>query len=163
MFAVSGLNPKSAVRCCAAAANVTGVLLFGLAKVGVGLYRDRPVGLLVALVIGTFVLGALLEARKPLRTSAGDAALNKLRHSHRRAARAPLPSELALAVALTGGAVLAGTAYAGYGRTIPSGSTGSSGDGGGDSGGSSGDSGGGDSGRGGGGCGGCGGGGSSGE
>ena len=135
------------------------LLLFGLTKIGVDLYRDRPGGPSGALVFVTFVLGAFLEATKPLRTPAGDAALKKLRHSNRRAARTPLPSELALAFALTGGAVLAGTAYAGYARTIPSGSTGSSGDSGSDSGASSGDSGGG----GGSGCGGCGGGGSSGE
>ena len=129
------------------------LLLFGLVKEVVGPPGEPS----AELTFVTFVLGAFLEATKPLRTPAGDAALKKLRHSNRRAARTPLPSELALAFALTGGAVLAGTAYAGYARTIPSGSTGSSGDSGGDSGGSSGDSGGG------GGCGGCGGGGSSGE
>jgi uncharacterized protein (TIGR04222 family) len=121
--------------------------LFGCAKIQVGVSRGRPVGDLTFLVVVTFVLAFVFLLSRPLRTSSGDTALRQYKDYHARAMRAPLDGELALAVALVGTAVLAGTAYAEYARFAAAGSSG--GDGGGDSGG---DGGGGD---GGGGCGGC--------
>ena len=115
-------------------------LLLGAGKVVVGLSRDRPVGILVVLLMLTVLLGFMMLAGRPYRNLAGGAALKAARQHHERAARAPLPEEMALAFALTGGAVLAGRDY----RWALASSSSSS----------SGDSGGGDGG-GGGGCGGC--------
>lgn len=133
---------------------VQALWLLGLAKIGVGLARERPVAFLVILsiVLGAILAGMLLT--KPTRTRAGDAALAEARLQHGRLTRAPRAGEVGIAVALLGTVALAGTAWAGYHdvRTPPSGGDASSSSG--DSGGSS-DSGG-DSG--GGGCGGCGGG-----
>jgi uncharacterized protein (TIGR04222 family) len=123
---------------------------FGLAKIMVGLARNKPVGFLVVLsvITGAFALGFLLK--RPTRTRAGDAALSAAMRTHARALRAPRSQDMGLAVALLGTAALSGTAYADYYavRSPPSSSSSDS---------SGGDSGGGDSGCGGG-CGGCGGG-----
>lgn len=128
------------------------VLLFGLAKIVVGLERDRPVGFLVVLTIATAVLGLVILLHRPTRTGAGDAALDRYRQRQGRAARAPraVGDEVLIAFALGGGAALAGTSHEAYGRAMRASASdgsgcGSSGDGGGDGGG--------------GGCGGCGGGG----
>lgn len=127
----------------------------GVAKMMVGLSRDKPIGFLVVLTIllGLVAIGFLFT--RPTRTRAGDRALADARQQHSRALRAPRNQELGLAVALLGTAALSGTAYAAYHnvRSPPSSSD--------SSGGSSSDGGSGDSGgdSGGGGCGGCGGGG----
>lgn len=132
-------------------------LVFGLAKVGVGLSRDRPIGFLVVMILVAAGGGWFLIATHPpaWASRAGLGAMAAYRRLHARAARAPRESELPHAFALGGSAVLAGTAYASYRAALdpPRADSGSSS---GCSGG--GDSGGGDSG-GGGGCGGCGGGG----
>jgi uncharacterized protein (TIGR04222 family) len=156
------------------------VLALGVAKLVVGLMRDRPVGILfdllvVGLVVGGWTLGRVKRGRTPL----GDKTLAALQKEHQAlrttvssegSARTLSGAELALAVALFGTTALASSAREpmrqhlqhlggadGFtGHTPDFGSTGTSSvsiSGGGDSGGS--DSGGG----GGGGCGGCGGGG----
>lgn len=130
-----------------------GVLALGIAKMAVGISRGKPVGflILISLVLGITTL--VFWVKQPGRTRAGDLAFQQARTRHARAARAPKGNELALAVAIAGTTVLAGTAYAQYHETRhpPSSSDGSS------SGSDSSSDGGGDSG--GGGCGGCGGGG----
>ena len=123
---------------------------FGIAKIAIGVMRDAPVALLVLLVIGTLIAALAFHFSRPGATRAGRELLAAQKARHALDLRAPRPGKLALAVALGGTALLAGTALAGYHelRHPPS-----SGDGGGsDSSDSSSDGGGGS------GCGGCGGG-----
>jgi uncharacterized protein (TIGR04222 family) len=87
------------------------LLLFGLTKAFVGAERHHPVGFLVILLILTAFAGIAL-ATYPTRTRAGKDVLQTYQASHARALRAPLDHELLLAVALSGAAVLSGTAYA---------------------------------------------------
>ncbi|UXI70369.1 TIGR04222 domain-containing membrane protein [Tahibacter amnicola] len=126
----------------------------GMAKIAVGISRDRPVGFLIVLVIVTAIAALVLFLNRPWTATAGDAALKQLRQRHAHATRAPRDRDVGLAVALAGTAVLAGTAYAAYHDVrAPASSSSSSSDS------SSGCSSSGDSDSGGGGCGGCGGGG----
>ncbi|MBE5316557.1 MAG: TIGR04222 domain-containing membrane protein [Xanthomonadales bacterium] len=120
----------------------------GVAKTAIGVLRDRPVALLVFFVVATVVAALLFQFRRPGVTRAGRQLLKAQKARHALALRAPRRGQLALAVALAGTGVLAGTELAGYHalRYPPSG---------GDSGGSSSSDGSSDSG---GGCGGCGGG-----
>jgi uncharacterized protein (TIGR04222 family) len=134
------------------------VLALGIAKIAVGLSRDRPVALLVVLclLLAAVTLGFALK--RPSRSRSGDRVLAELTRRHARAMRAPRAGEWPIALALVGSSVLAGTAYAAFHEDRhPQGSGGS--DGGSssssDSSDAGSDSGGGDSG---GGCGGCGGG-----
>ncbi len=90
------------------------LLLFGAAKTTIGLSRDKPVSILVVMMI-ILALGTLLWAfRAPARSLAGDRALEKLKERHAHSARAPRSEDLPLAVALAGTAVLAGTPYDAY-------------------------------------------------
>lgn len=131
-----------------------GVLALGVAKMVVGLSRDKPIGFLMLISLVLAVSTLVFWIKGAGRTRAGDRALKVETTRHARAARAPREHELALAVAVAGTTVLASTAYAQYHQTRhpPTDSTSSS---------SSSDSSGSDSGGdgGGGGCGGCGGGG----
>ncbi|WP_139031520.1 TIGR04222 domain-containing membrane protein [Bradyrhizobium sp. ORS 375] len=128
---------------------VGALVLFGLIKVVVGASRQHDVGFLMIL-LGLTALGAAVLARPPTRTNAGNDVLRSYQATHARAARAPREHELLLAVALTGAAVLSGTAYASVLATSKAlSSSGGGGCGGG------GCSGGGCGGGGGGGCGGC--------
>ncbi len=86
-------------------------LALGVAKAFVGHSRDKPIGILVVLLVGTAVLAFSL-LRHQWSTPAGRSALAGARTSNSRAARAPLKDEMMLAVALSGTAVLAGTGYA---------------------------------------------------
>jgi len=96
------------------------LLFFGIAKIAVGLSRHRPVGFLAALVFMELIIGLLWVRRPLVATAAGEMALwdNRLRYA--RLARAPLGSELALAFAITGAAVLVGTPFAAFGQTVRS-------------------------------------------
>jgi uncharacterized protein (TIGR04222 family) len=125
-----------------------GLYLFAAVKIVVGLERGRAIGFLVTLVIVDLFISIFLLVRLGQRTRAGAAALGEWAGERNRLNRAPRGRELALAVALAGPAVLAGTSFAAYGAVGGGGSDGCGGDGGG---------GGGDSGGGSGGCGGCGG------
>lgn len=155
-----GLAPSDAQlrRLRTMTATAFGALLaFGLVRVVLGIERDRPVGFLSFLLAVAVAAGLLAWFQRPHATPAGRRALEECHDLHSRAARAPLPGEMALAFALLGPAVLAGTASAGYREVISPRNTdsGSSGcGGGGGDGGSSGSGGGGDGGSG---CGGCGG------
>jgi uncharacterized protein (TIGR04222 family) len=129
---------------------VFAVLLLGIAKIMVGISRQKPVGFLFMLCIITAIFGFFL-LMKPHRSRYGDRTLKNLQARHKNLKK-PSQSEtyqLALAFGLFGSVVLADTAFAGLQRVlVPPQSTSGGGDGGGDGGG----------GCGGGGCGGCGGG-----
>lgn len=115
------------------------VVALGLAKVGVGHSRDKPVGFLILLIVLTLAVGVsfYIAQAHPRRTASGDAALERTRQRHARAASSPHGSELLFAYALTGPAVLAGTHLAEFQRLQrksgngPDSSCGCSGDGGG--------------------------------
>lgn len=135
----------------------------GVTKVGVGLARGRPVGVLVALLVLTAFAAVALRWRPPLRTRLGDRVVAVLRRRHanlrgpRAGAGARGGADVALAVALFGGAALVANALPELRSALryhPAYSASSSGDGSGSSCGASSSCGGG-----GGGCGGCGGGG----
>lgn len=130
------------------------VTALGIAKISIGIARDRPVGFLMLLTFLTGAATVMLLTSRPERSRAGQRTLGELERRHAHARRAPRDSDIAIAVALAGTAVLAGTAYADFHefRTPSSGSTGSSSDSSSDSDSCSSDSGGS-------GCGGCGGGG----
>ena len=87
-------------------------LFLGSLKVVVGVERERPVGILVGLLIFTAVIMVGLASNPPFRTRAGHAAARDARQLQARAARAPLEGEVILAFALSGAAVLAGRPYA---------------------------------------------------
>ncbi|HEY7115027.1 MAG TPA: TIGR04222 domain-containing membrane protein [Tepidisphaeraceae bacterium] len=144
------------------------LLLFtlGIARIGIGLSRDRPVGFLVLFCFATAIAAIIMLARAPRRTAAGDATLRSMRtrgaalRSTATASPGSLaPADFALAMGLFGPTVLLGEEMGDLRRAInpPSGvGTSSCGSG---CGGGSGCSSGGGGGCGGGGCGGCGGGG----
>jgi len=127
------------------------LLAFGALKLTVGVQHDRPIGFLIVLMFVTFFATLGMALSRPRRSREGDRLLQDLQKRRDHSVRAPRSTDLALAVALAGTTVLAGTAYAGYHQRVRSGDSSSSG---GDSGCSGGDGGGGGSG-----CGGCGGGG----
>jgi len=117
-------------------------LLLGVAKIHVGLDRDRPVGFLVILTIILLVVGLRLVLSAPRSTAAGDKALADTRLRYARLSRAPMNAEMSLAFAIAGAAVLAGTPYSAFGQAAQSsggcsggGSCGGGGGGGGDGGG----------------------------
>lgn len=117
------------------------LLGFGIAKIGIGLARERPVALLVLLCALTLIAVLVLLLKSPVRSLAGDAELQRLRGQNATRLRAPRVDDLGLAVALLGTAALSGTAFAAYHTARhPPGSSDSgssdSGDGGGGGGGS---------------------------
>jgi uncharacterized protein (TIGR04222 family) len=87
-------------------------LALGVLKCIVGVNRDRPVGILVVLLIVTFGIALALVRNKPFRTQAGETAGADAQRGMARAARAPEENEVVLAFALSGAAVLAGRPYA---------------------------------------------------
>lgn len=125
------------------------LLMFGATKLAIGEARDRPVGFLIALLVVTAILALIRAGTIARLTRAGTEALTTARKNADRIRRAPQTGETAMAVALFGTAVLAGSEFDAFHKLRAA-----SGDGGG-SGGDSGSDGGG-SGCGGGGCGGCG-------
>jgi uncharacterized protein (TIGR04222 family) len=142
------------------------IALVGLPRLVLGLQNNRPSGFLIASLVATFIVTSVALGRPVRRTRKAEAALANLsnRHGRLRTLRNESDSaDAALAVALFGGTVLAGTAYATmYDRVRKydaSGSGGGCSTASGCGGGGSGCGGGGGDGGGGGGCGGCGGGG----
>lgn len=121
----------------------------GMAKLLVGLSRDRPVGFLIVFLVVTAVAILIRTFSVDRRTDAGVDAVNTAQRRHERLRRAPTTGETGTAVALFGTTVLAGSAFAALHQMRQSDSSSSGGDSGGD--------GGGGGGCGGGGCGGCGG------
>lgn len=86
----------------------------GVLKIGIGIARDRPVALLVLLVILSLVVALAFQFSRPGISAAGRRALAHFRGRHAVAARAPRAGQLGLAVALGGTAVLAATGFADY-------------------------------------------------
>jgi uncharacterized protein (TIGR04222 family) len=114
--------------------------LFGVAKIAVGIYRDRPVGALIMIVFLAILSILIFALAGHVRTRQGAKLLAEYRRDRRRLARAPQAGEFAMAVALGGTGVLIDTAFADYARASGArdGSGGSGcGGGGGSSGGSS--------------------------
>lgn len=102
------------------------VLALGIAKIVVGLSRDRPIGFLGFLCVITFLVVLGFARASVDRSRAGERALAQLRERHAHATRAPREQDIALAVALAGTAVMAGTAYAAYHDTRAAASSSSS-------------------------------------
>ena len=90
-----------------AAIPIIALFAFGIAKVFVGVERDRPVGMLIAFLIITaiFIAGRLFGTDQ--RTRAGRRALKDARSRHARLRIAPRGTETGTAVALFGTGVLA--------------------------------------------------------
>jgi uncharacterized protein (TIGR04222 family) len=118
----------------------------GGVRIYLGSVRHHPVGFITMLTFTACTVALALATRPPRVTPVGRSALRSHKAARERLMRAPTDAELVEALALTGGAVLAGTPYAAFAqvRADSGGSGGSSCGGGGDGGG--------------GGCGGCGGG-----
>lgn len=112
------------------AAPMLAVLAFGLAKVAIGVARDRPVTILVFLCLVAAVVAGVFWFKRPARTPTGDRERARLIGAARSHASQPRRSsdDLAMAVALGGTAILAGTALSGYhtARAASSGSEGGS-------------------------------------
>ena len=125
------------------------LLTFGATKWVIGDMRDRPVGILTILLIATVILAVLRWLSVDRRTKAGMDAVFDARRSSGRLRQAPTDAEMALAVALFGTVVLAGSAWSDF-HQLRNASSSSDGGGGGDGGSDGGGCGGG-------GCGGCGG------
>lgn len=87
-------------------------LLLGVAKVLVGMDRDWPVDILIALCVVLVIWTWVLRGKRPRLTAQGEQALQAVRQRHLRLRRAPLGHELPMAVALLGTSVLVGSAYA---------------------------------------------------
>lgn len=137
-LAESGLilcEARQRALCWGTTAIVGPVILLGLAKLAVGLERDKPVGILTLLLVVTAV-AALVIAHRSRVTPAGRAVVAQHKAEHDRALRAPRAGEVIVAFAVIGTAALTGTAFEGYARLIePGDSGGSGGCGGGDGGG----------------------------
>lgn len=88
--------------------------VLGLLKIGIGIARDKPVALLVLLVILSLVAALAFQFSRPGISAAGRRALAHFRGRHAVATRAPRAGQLGLAVALGGTAVLAATGFADY-------------------------------------------------
>jgi uncharacterized protein (TIGR04222 family) len=124
---------------------VAGVLVLGLAKLAVGVGRDRPINILIVLIIlGAMLGGMLWQTERFRRSKRGDAALKLLRERHEalpdavglsEAVGTLSPGHLVLAVGLFGTAALAGPQYKDLQGYLQSPSGGGGGDGGGDGGG----------------------------
>jgi len=83
------------------------VLLLGTVRLMIGIARDRPVGLLLLLMLAMLVLAAILWTTLDRRTVAGRQACSEARKNADRLRRAPTRSETGVAVALFGTGVLA--------------------------------------------------------
>ena len=62
---------------------VLGGVAVGVAKIFVGLGRDKPVGILAVLCLTSVVMAFVAFARRPLRSQYGDAVLKQLKEGHR--------------------------------------------------------------------------------
>jgi uncharacterized protein (TIGR04222 family) len=103
---------------------VLAVVGIGIAKIAVGISRDRPVGFLVVLTLATLLFGLILAFRIPRRTRSGEALVNRSRTEEaeiRQSLREPSLSpewSLPMMVALFGGTALAGTTLASWQRPL---------------------------------------------
>ena len=96
------------------------VVLLGLAKVGLGVERGKPVGILIFL-LGVTAIATFVVAGQRWQTSrAGRRLIANYKVEHSRALRAPRFEELIGAFAIMGATALAGTAFEAYGRILKS-------------------------------------------
>lgn len=84
----------------------------GIAKLLVGLARDKPVGFLIGFLVVTAIAILIRIFAVDRRTDAGVDAIAAARSRHERLRRAPTTEETGTAVALFGTVVLAGSAFA---------------------------------------------------
>jgi uncharacterized membrane protein YgcG len=82
------------------------LLGLGVARVVAGRANGRPVGFLVALLVVTVVVAAVLVVRVPNATELGRRTLQRLRAEQPRPAAGASPAKLTLGTALFGAAVL---------------------------------------------------------
>ncbi len=103
---------------------VLAVVGIGIAKIAIGISRDRPVGFLVVLTLATLLFGLILAFRIPRRTRSGEALVTRSRAEEteiRQSLREPSLSpewSLPMMVALFGGTALAGTTLASWQRPL---------------------------------------------
>lgn len=90
------------------------LLLFGFAKVVVGVSRGKPVGFLCLAMLATSIAVVAMRRRERFLTREAIVSLEALRQKRSRALRAPLPEEVAFAFAMRGDIALEGTAHAAY-------------------------------------------------
>jgi uncharacterized protein (TIGR04222 family) len=88
------------------------LIALGLAKLQVGIARDRPVGFLIAFLIASVVALLFRVFGTDRRTKAGIAVLKDVQQRSERLKRAPTSDETGTAVALFGTAVLVGSPLA---------------------------------------------------
>jgi uncharacterized protein (TIGR04222 family) len=88
--------------------------LFGLAKVIIGVARDRPVGFLRGLLVLTLIVAVVFVIKRPFRSRRGDTLLRRLRHDNAalqyaagRSVNRLADTDLVLALGLFGLSVLA--------------------------------------------------------
>ncbi|MBD8524528.1 TIGR04222 domain-containing membrane protein [Pseudomarimonas arenosa] len=87
---------------------------FGVLKIGIGLSRDKPVLFLVLLTIACAIVAAVMYFKRPGVTGRGRKAFEEIKQKHELTSRSHSNDQVAMAVALAGTTVLAGTALAGY-------------------------------------------------
>jgi uncharacterized protein (TIGR04222 family) len=102
------------------------LILVGATKLLIGLSRGRPVGFLTVLLIVTVVLAMARWRGIDRCTRAGRTVLSRVRRDSERIKKAPTKPEAAMAVALFGTAVLAGSALSGL-HVLRGGTSGSGG------------------------------------
>lgn len=94
------------------------VILLGLAKLAVGAERDKPVGILLFLLVATVIAALFLAEARSRASRAGCALLAAHKAEHGRALRAPRSTEVIGAFAVAGAAALAGTEFERYGQLM---------------------------------------------
>ena len=97
---------------------VGSVALIGLAKIGIGFWRGKPVGLLIVLTL-LMVVVSPVGTRKSLASLAGILRLRDYREENARALRAPQPDEVIAAFAVVGAVALEGTHLQAYAELLP--------------------------------------------
>jgi uncharacterized protein (TIGR04222 family) len=99
-------TPEQRARCRAAVLWFLPLLALGVARVVAGRANGRPVGFLVALLVVTVVVAAVLVLRVPNATGLGRRTLQRLRAEQPRPAAGASPAELTMGTALFGAGVL---------------------------------------------------------
>ena len=94
------------------------VLALGVAKVAVGVARDKDVGLLVFLIVLTAVFAVVIAFARTPGSRAGRSTLSDFKQDNTRIMRAPRPQEVLTAFACVGAAALWGTTLEPYGALM---------------------------------------------
>jgi uncharacterized protein (TIGR04222 family) len=99
-------TPEQRARCRAAGLLFLPLLALGVARVVAGSANGRPVGFLVALLVVTVVVAAVLVLRVPNATGLGRRTLQRLRAEQPRPSAGASPAELSMGTALFGAGAL---------------------------------------------------------